>query len=320
MTERHFPVMRDEVVAAIAAKDGEIIVDATFGAGGYSLAFLESANCTVIAIDRDPDAIAAGTELVEAMSGRLQLIEGCFGDMVALLANAGITRVDGIAMDLGVSSMQLDQAERGFSFMHDGPLDMRMGQAGEDAADLVNNLAEAELADIIYQYGEERRSRAIARAIVAAREAGQILKTGQLADVVSGVLGRQRDTKMHPATRTFQALRVYVNRELDELDNGLRAAEQLLTPGGRLAVVSFHSLEDRRVKQFLIDRSGAAPRGSRHLPPDEADTPAPTFELIRRGVTKPSAAEIKANARSRSARLRVAIRTDAPVWPEQVAA
>jgi 16S rRNA (cytosine1402-N4)-methyltransferase len=318
--ERHISVLRQEVVQALAPNDGEVFVDATFGAGGYSVAILAAAECSVFAIDRDPNAISAGRELPEVASGRLHLLHGRFGDMEILLQDAGIARVDGVTMDLGVSSMQIDEAARGFSVMQDGPLDMRMSEEGETAADIVNKTGEADLADIIFQFGEERRSRAIAKAIVEARIDHEITRTKQLVDVIISVLGYHRGMKVHPATRTFQALRIYVNRELDELDQGLRAAEKLLAPGGRMAIVSFHSLEDRRVKQFLLDRSGSNPRGSRHLPPEQVSGPMPTFELLRRGTIKPSKAEAKANPRARSARLRVAIRTDAPAWSEQVAA
>jgi 16S rRNA (cytosine1402-N4)-methyltransferase len=318
--ERHISVLKQEVVQALAPKKGEIFVDATFGAGGYSLAILAAADCTVFAIDRDPNAIAAGRVLPEVASGRLHLLHGRFSEMEALLRSAGIKRVDGVTMDLGVSSMQIDEAARGFSFMLDGPLDMRMSEEGETAADIVNKAGEVELADIIFQFGEERRSRAIAEAIVAARTAHEITRTSQLVDIIIGVLGYHRGMKVHPATRTFQALRIHVNREMDELDQGLRAAEKLLAPGGRIAAVSFHSLEDRRVKRFLLDRSGSNPRGSRHQPPEQAVGPAPTFELLRRGTIKPSKEETRKNPRARSARLRVAIRTNAPAWSEQEAA
>ncbi len=320
MCPKHFPVMCDEVVEALAPAAGEVFVDGTFGAGGYSLALLKAADCRVFAIDRDPDAVAAARDLPESAAGSLTVLPGRFADMVELLADAGVTAVDGITLDLGVSSMQIDDPDRGFSFQQDGPLDMRMERQGESAADLVNEADEAELADIIFQYGEERRSRAIARAIVRARDQALITRTGSLADIVTSVLGPGKGQRAHPATRTFQALRIYVNRELEQLDRALVAAERLLKSGGRLVIVAFHSLEDRRIKTFLQERSGAVPSGSRHLPPDQTTRPAPTFVLPRRGVLKPAAAEIAANPRSRSARLRAAVRTDAPPWSDQVAA
>ena len=239
------------------------------------------------------------------------MLSGRFGDMVRLLGDVGIDKIDGLALDLGVSSMQLDQPERGFSFRADGPLDMRMEQSGMTAAEAVNQLTEPELADIIYRYGEERSSRRIAKAIVKSRRENPITRTGQLAKLVRGVVAKSKDG-LDPATRTFQALRIYVNDELGELERGLNAAETLLRPGGRLVVVSFHSLEDRQVKEFLQGRSGGKPKPSRHLPPDTSPPAEPTFLLLRRRVVKPSAAEAEANPRARSARLRAAERTPAP--------
>ncbi len=305
----HLPVLLDEVVAAIAPQDGDLIVDATFGRGGYAAAFLETASCKVIGIDRDPEAVAAGRASSAAAEGRLDVIEGRFGEMDALVDGP----VDGVAFDIGVSSPQIDDPSRGFSFRADGPLDMRMARHGTTAADVVNSTPEADLADIIYRYGEERRSRRIARAIVAARAEAPITRTVQLAEIVRRVVPQSRDG-IDPATRTFQALRIHVNDELDELDHGLSAAEQLLRPGGRLAVVSFHSLEDRQVKRFLSERSGAAPRVSRHLPDSGAGGRPPTFRLMHRKPVTPGRAELEANPRARSARLRAAIRTDAPSW------
>jgi 16S rRNA (cytosine1402-N4)-methyltransferase len=308
---RHQPVLLAEVLRLLAPRDGGIYVDGTFGAGGYSRAILESADCKVWGIDRDPRAVAAGSSLAQRFAGRLTLIEGRFGEMSALLAGEGVTAADGVALDLGVSSMQLDEAERGFSFRFDGPLDMRMGREGPSAADLVNGLEEAALADLIFRYGEEKRARAIARAIVARRRQAPITRTSELADIVRAVV-RGRDG-IDPATRTFQALRIAVNDELGELERGLASAEALLKEGGRLAVVSFHSLEDRRVKQFLREREGRMPQASRHLPAADA-APAPSFRRCPGDEATPGEAEIAANPRARSARLRGAERTAAAAW------
>lgn len=309
----HAPVLVKEVVRVLAPKDGAAYVDATFGAGGYSRALLEAAECTIWAIDRDPEARKHSEALARDFPGRVTLLQGRFGDMQALLADVDVERIDGVAIDLGVSSMQLDNPERGFSFRFDGPLDMRMEQDGPTAADVVNTMAERELADIIYQFGEERASRKIARAIVALREKSPITRTEELADLVRSIVRGGKD-KIDPATRTFQALRIYVNDELGEVDRGLRAAEALLAPGGRLAVVSFHSLEDRLVKRFLRERSGNTARGSRYLPDQmDIDAGSPTFILSdKRGISA-SEEETRRNPRSRSARLRWATRTDAGV-------
>jgi 16S rRNA (cytosine1402-N4)-methyltransferase len=265
----------------------------------------------VLALDRDPAAIAAGRGLETSSGGRLRLIETPFSLMEEAARSIGWDRVDGVVLDLGVSSMQLDEAERGFSFMRDGPLDMRMSGAGLSAADVVNTFEKAEIANILFGLGEERRSRAIAAAIVKDREKAPFERTGQLAALVERVLGRKPGDPKHPATRTFQALRLYVNGELRELEQALLAAERILKPGGRLAVVSFHSLEDRIVKTFLTERSGRRAHGSRHLPAGP-EGPAPTFELKDRHGVEPSEAETAANPRARSARLRWAVRTDAP--------
>jgi 16S rRNA (cytosine1402-N4)-methyltransferase len=312
---RHIPVLIQSVLMYLRPQGGATYIDATFGAGGYSRAVLEAADCRVIAIDRDPTAIGGGQDLKNAYPERLILLQGPFGDMERLLAEAGTSAVDGVMLDLGVSSMQLDEAERGFSFQEDGPLDMRMSSEGPSAADLVATLSESELADILHDLGEERRARAIARAIVKARGEGPVTRTSQLVDIVTRVLGRPRPGEdKHPATRTFQALRLAVNDELGELARGLTAAERLLKPGGRLVIVTFHSLEDRIAKRFLAERSGRAGRGSRHVP-DAAPPREPSFRLVNLKPISPGEEELKANPRSRSAKLRAAERTAAPAWP-----
>jgi 16S rRNA (cytosine1402-N4)-methyltransferase len=302
---RHVPVMAREVVDALQPRDGGRYLDGTFGAGGYTAAMLDRADCQVIAIDRDPDAIAAGRVLAERYAPRLRLIEGRFGDMADLLSAEGVEDVDGVALDLGVSSMQFDQVDRGFSFRASGPLDMRMEKSGALAADLVNESDETELADIIWRYGEERRSRRVARAIVEARRGKRIDTTGELAEIVRRAVGPQGRDESDPATRTFQALRIAVNDELGELERGLAAAEQVLAPGGRLAIVSFHSLEDRAVKEFVRARAGRTPGPSRHAPPRAGEQDATLRDLTRKPMV-PSDAEVAANPRARSARLRVA--------------
>jgi len=306
---RHDPVLLKEVIASLAPAPGEVMVDGTFGAGGYSRALL-AAGARVYAFDRDPDAIAEGEPLAAANDGRLDLIAERFSRMGEALAERGVGPVDGVALDVGVSSMQLDRAERGFSFQADGPLDMRMEQDGPSAADFVNHADEAEIAEVLRTLGEEPRARRVARAIVAARP---IARTGELADVVRRALGHKPHEKKDPATRTFQAIRIHLNRELGELEDGLAAAERVLAPGGRLAVVSFHSLEDRIVKRFLRERSGATPTGSRHRP-DAADAPAPSFEAVAKPV-RAGEEELARNPRARSATLRVARRTAAQPWP-----
>ena len=312
---RHIPVMLDEVVAALKPRDGETFIDGTFGAGGYTTAILEAADTRVIAIDRDPHALAAGAALVERFAPRLTLVDGAFGDLDQIAADAGAAAVDGVVLDIGVSSMQLDEADRGFSFMADGPLDMRMSQSGASAADVIANAPEEVLADIFYQLGEERRSRAIARAIGRARAEKPIATTRQLADLVQRILGRGKGDDKHPATRTFQALRIYVNDELGQLVDALAAAERCLKPGGRLVVVTFHSLEDRIVKRYLADASGRAPTRSRHLPPSADAAAAPRFRIVNQRPLTPSDEEIAANPRARSARLRAAERTTAAAAP-----
>ena len=316
---RHIPVLRDEVVTALVPAAGKRFLDGTFGAGGYAAALLEAAACTVLAIDRDPDAVARGQALAASYDGRLVLIEGRFGDMDSLARGAGAETVDGVTLDLGVSSPQIDEAERGFSFRADGPLDMRMESAGPSAADVVNSASEADLADIIYRFGEERYARRIARKIVLARAEGAISRTRQLAEIVRGVVPPAGRDGVDPTTRTFQALRIHVNDELGELDRGHSAAERLLSPGGRLAIVSFHSLEDRAVKSFLRDRSGRAPRASRHAP-DRPSQSSPSFAEITRSPIRPSDEEVGRNPRARSARLRVAERTAAAPWGQEEAA
>lgn len=308
----HVPVLVQAVLKALAPRDGALYVDATFGAGGYSRALLAAANCRVAAIDRDPNAVRRGRDLAGACDGRLEIIEGTFGDMERLLAADGA--IAGVAFDLGVSSLQLDTPERGFSFRLDGPLDMRMGGTGQSAADIVATLPEAELARIFRELGEERHARRVARAVTSARARHPIRRTLELAEIVRAAIS-DAAAGIDPATRTFQALRIAVNDELGELDRGLSAAERLLAPGGRLAVVSFHSLEDRRVKEFLRQRSETAPRPSRHEPPPTRQA-APSFRLLHRRAVKPSAEEVAHNPRARSARLRTAERTAARPWPQ----
>jgi 16S rRNA (cytosine1402-N4)-methyltransferase len=305
---RHIPVLGRQAVEMLSPRDGGIYVDATFGAGGYSRAILDTAGTRIIGIDRDRSAITGGFDLVDQSDGRLTLVEDKFSNLAGICAAQGIEAVDGVVMDVGVSSMQLDRAERGFSFRLGGPLDMRMGHDGPTAADVIAKASEADLASIIYIFGEERHSRAVARAIVAARKQAPITTTRALADIVAKVV-RSKPGEIHPATRTFQALRIFVNEELDELHLALSAAERVLKPGGRLAVVSFHSLEDRIVKNFMVERSKAG-GGSRHLP-EIAQAP-PSFQILTKRPVTPEDDEIAANPRARSAKLRAAERTDAP--------
>jgi 16S rRNA (cytosine1402-N4)-methyltransferase len=317
---RHIPVLGVEAVELLSPRDGGIYVDATFGAGGYSRMILAVPGTKVIGIDRDRTAISGGFDLVDGSAGRLTLVEDRFSNLAEVCAAQGVLAVDGIVMDVGVSSMQLDQAERGFSFRLGGPLDMRMGHDGPTAADVVASASEADLANVIYIFGEERHSRAVARAVVAARKEAPITTTRALADIVSKVV-RSKPGEIHPATRTFQALRIFVNEELDELHLALAAAERMLKPGGRLAVVSFHSLEDRIVKNFLVER-GKAGGGSRHLP--EMAQAAPSFQLLTKRPVIAGDEEVAANPRARSAKLRGAERTEAPAhaaaalpaWPQ----
>jgi 16S rRNA (cytosine1402-N4)-methyltransferase len=304
----HKPVLIDEVIAAMKPAPGETVVDGTFGAGGYTRAILAS-GAKVVAFDRDPTAARFAEGLP---ADRFRLVQARFSEMAEVVGEGG---AQGIALDLGVSSMQLDEAERGFSFMRDGPLDMRMGDEGQTAADLVNTAEPSELARILYVYGEERQSRRVAGAIARRRAEQPFTRTLELADFIERALGGRRGAKVHPATRSFQALRIAVNEELSELEAGLAAAEHALSPGGRLCVVTFHSLEDRIVKTFLSARAGRTPAGSRHAPPLAAGAP-PSFQLLFNGAQAPSQAEVDANPRARSAKLRAAVRTAAPVWKE----
>jgi 16S rRNA (cytosine1402-N4)-methyltransferase len=312
---QHRPVLPDESVDALAIAPGEIIVDGTFGAGGHS-SMIAARGAHVIAFDQDPDAIAEGQAVVAASEGAIRLLHGNFSAMDVLLAEAGQDLVDGVFLDIGVSSMHLDRARRGFAFRFpDAPLDMRMSQSGETAADFLNRVEEAELANILYTYGEERQSYRVARFILAARP---LATTGDLAAAVHKALGKRPGDKTDPATKTFQAIRIYINGELDALERGLDAAEAVLRPGGRLAVITFHSLEDRIVKNFLRVRSGQDAGGSRHRP-EARQTRAPTFHKPARAV-RPGDAELAANPRARSATLRSAVRTDAPAWTNSVGA
>lgn len=309
----HVPVLLRPLLAAVAPVRG-VWLDGTFGAGGYARGLLEAGADRVIGVDRDPLALRMAAEWAAEYGDRLRLVQGNFSE---LDAHAG-EPLDGVVLDLGVSSMQLDLAERGFSFLKDGPLDMRMAQEGTSAADLVNEADEATLADILYHYGEERASRRIARAIVAARTAEPITTTLRLAEIVAGCLPRPKPGQSHPATRSFQAIRIAVNAEFSELVQGLEAAERALKPGGALAVVTFHSLEDRIVKRFMQQRGGQEGQGSRYAPARVATAPA--FTLITRKAIGPDEAELAENPRSRSALLRVARRTDAPAAPVDPAA
>jgi 16S rRNA (cytosine1402-N4)-methyltransferase len=307
----HIPVLLSEVVGGLTPKDGGLYVDGTFGAGGYTVALLNAAKCTVWAIDRDPEALDRGKTLAESFPGRLHLLHGRFGDLAELLLEQGVKTVDGLALDLGISSMQVDDRSRGFSFLRDGPLDMRMEKSGMSAADAVNTLPESELCDIIRQYGEERHARRVAHAIVRARKTRPFSRTIHLADTIRAEVRRSQDG-IDPATRTFQALRIFINDELGELERGLTGAERLLAEKGRLAVVSFHSLEDRIVKTFIRERSGRTPNPSRHRPAPDDSRKTTTFRTVNTRAITPTKREIRDNPRARSARLRVAERTAVP--------
>lgn len=307
----HIPVLLNEVIDGLAPKDGGLYVDGTFGAGGYTVALLKAAECTVWAIDRDPEALDRGKALADAFPGRLHLLHGRFGDLADILVDKGVKAVDGLALDLGISSMQVDDRSRGFSFLRDGPLDMRMEKSGMSAADAVNTLPEEDLCDIIKRYGEERHARKVAHAIVRARKTRPFSRTIHLADTIRAEVRRSLDG-IDPATRTFQALRIFVNDELGELERCLAGAERLLADKGRLAVVSFHSLEDRIVKTFLRERSGRTPNPSRHRPVLGDGQKTATFNLVNTRAITPTKREIRDNPRARSARLRVAERTAVP--------
>lgn len=308
-TGGHLPVMLDEVLDTLAPQDGDIIIDGTFGGGGYSRAILKAAKCSVVGIDRDLDAIVRAEKMTEEFPRLLPLL-GRFGELDELAKQAGFPAVDGVVLDIGVSSFQIDEAGRGFSFQKDGPLDMRMGAAGVSAADVVNQMAERDLANVIFRLGEEKNSRRIARAIVDRRRAQPFLGTADLAAVVEASVGGRKGARVHPATQTFQAIRMYVNDELGELARGLSAAERVLKPGGRLVVVTFHSLEDRLVKTWMRERTGGVPAGSRHVPLLAKPKP-PSFAQITNKALQPSEKEVETNPRARSARLRAVVRTDA---------
>ena len=310
---RHVPVLREEAIGALDPRAGGLYLDATFGAGGYTAAILSHPGTRVLALDRDPTAISGGAHLVDNSGDRVTLVEARFADLATVADRLGLGPFDGVVFDIGVSSMQLDEAARGFSFRHDGPLDMRMAASGPTAADIVNGAPAETLADIFYHYGEERLSRRIARAIVADRAASPFRTTRPLAEMIARVVPH-KPTDIHPATRTFQALRIAVNDELGELVSGLAAAERVLKPGGTLAVVTFHSLEDRIVKHFLARRSGKGEAVGRRLPGEPAAV-APSFTLPKRQPILPGEAEIAANPRARSAKLRVGIRTADPPIP-----
>ncbi len=307
----HIPVMMDEMLAALHPRDGEVYVDGTFGAGGYTRAILDRANCTVIAVDQDPEALPRVSAMQAKYGARLKFIAGNFGDLEALLNRENVALIDGVVLDIGVSSMQLDTPDRGFSFRFDAPLDMRMSKQGMSAADFLNSADESEIVHVLREYGEEPAARKIAKVIVAKRAEAPIQTTKQLADIVHAVVGRKHKTD--PATKTFQALRIHVNDELGALKRVLVAAEKMLKPEGRLVVISFHSLEDRIVKQFFKQRAAENDNPSRHLP-SQADVALPSFSLVRPVKIRASDAEITRNPKSRSATLRRGVRTLHAAW------
>ena len=312
MTSPHAPVLLAEVIEALAPKAGDVVIDATFGAGGYTRAILER-GADVVALDRDPTVQPFADAVARDFPDRFQLIRTPFSGLAEAFEESGQAKLDGAVFDIGVSSMQLDQAERGFSFMRDGPLDMRMSDEGATAADIVNTWDHGPLAHIFKLYGDERQSGRIATAILRRRVEQPFTRTLDLAEVVEKALGGRRGAAIHPATRVFQALRIAVNDELGELERGLEAAEATLAPGGRLVVVTFHSLEDRMVKAFLTERTGNTPGGSRHAPV-AVETRKPSFDLMFKGAREAGEAELAANPRARSAKIRAAVRTDAPAW------
>ena len=312
----HYPVMLNEVLAGLRPQAGEMHLDGTFGAGGYSRAILGAADCLLIAVDRDPTVRPVVDQFRTEFGERFSFYAGPFSELEAAVAESGCERIDGVVLDIGVSSMQIDQAERGFSFSKPGPLDMRMSGEGASASDAVNRLSERELADIFYVYGEERKSRRVAQFVVRARGESPITTTDQLAEIVSRAIGGKH-MKIHPATRVFQALRIFVNDELGELARALGAAERVLAPMGRLVVVTFHSLEDRMVKTFMRARSGLAGGGGSRHNPVAVEGPAATFSLETRKAVTATEQELSENPRSRSAKLRVAVRTQAPSWQEE---
>ncbi len=312
---QHKPVMLAEMLEYLSPKDGETYIDGTFGRGGYSGEILKTAKCKVYAIDRDPDVKIFADELARESGGRIHLLLGQFSHMSEIMESVGVASVNGVVLDIGVSSMQLESAARGFSFMHDGPLDMRMGKTGKTAADLINSAEETELANIIYNYGGEKMSRHIARAITEARSKTKIKRTGELAEIVRSAVRRHHD-KIDPATRTFQAIRIWVNDELNELAQGLLAAERLLAPGGRLVVITFHSLEDKIVKDFLNIRAGKEESFSRYQPVPQKNVKPASFTILTKKSVKPSKHELQENIRARSAKLRAAERTSASAWGE----
>lgn len=325
----HIPVLLSPILQALHPQKNEIYLDGTFGRGGYSRAILQAADCKLIAIDCDPDAIAKGQKLVVDFEGRLSLVHGRFGDMMDIAAQYfDLTEpepepeglLDGIVLDLGVSSPQLDEAERGFSFQKDGPLDMRMAQQGQSAADVVNTFSESDIASILFLFGEERKSRWIANAIVKARAEEPFTRTSQLSALVTKVLGKKLGQKKHPATRSFQALRLFVNGELDQLVLALQASERLLKPDGRLVIVTFHSLEDRIVKRYMNECAGRVSQGSRHLPDLNITPPKPSFKLLKQRGDSASKEELAQNPRARSARIRAALRTQNPPMQPDVTA